>query len=169
MKSKLTGIFLLIGLLVWGGCGNAAAPEQDLATVEDWLPLRIGEAALEVQFAVTPAERQQGLMFREELGENRGMLFVFESGEPRGFYMKNTPIPLRIGYFRPDGELREIRRLFPHDLNTVRSRDQDIQFALEVNPEWFRENEIRPGAYLNLEDVRTGLEQRGFAPADFGL
>lgn len=169
MKHLSRRYWLLLAILLWTGCGNSAPQQETLAGPEDWLPLQVGNATLQVQFAVISAERQQGLMFREELGTEEGMLFVFEDAQRRSFYMKNTPIPLQIGFFRADGELREIRRLFPHDLNSVNSRDPDIQFALEVNPGWFRDNEVRPGAFLNLEDVRDGLRRRGFDPANYGL
>jgi uncharacterized membrane protein (UPF0127 family) len=92
---------------------------------------------LQVEVALTPAEKQQGLMFRKELPENQGMLFVFSQPQRVSFWMANTAIPLDVGFFTADGNLQEVYSLKPYDLNPVSSKHNNIQYALEVNRGWF--------------------------------
>ena len=60
----------------------------------------------------TPAERAQGLMFRESMPEDHGMLFDFETEQPVAFWMKNTPTPLDILFIRADGTVARIAVTF---------------------------------------------------------
>ncbi|HTX66048.1 MAG TPA: DUF192 domain-containing protein, partial [Opitutaceae bacterium] len=83
--------------------------------------------------------------------------------------MRNTPLPLDIGYFSPDGELKEIYPMYPFDEITVGSRDRHLLFALEMRQGWYAANGVRPGARLDLAAVKAALQDRGVAPADFGL
>ena len=86
-------------------------------------------------------------MFRESMDEDEGMFFVFESGSSQRFWMKNTRIPLDIGYISSDGVLIEIHKGKPYDLSGVPSHSNDIKFVLELNA----------GAYKSLEFV-LGIE-----------
>jgi uncharacterized protein len=159
-------------LLLLAACGGkeakpgaAAAPK----TVEDFFPIKIDDRTVRMQVAALPAEVQRGLMFRKSLGADEGMLFVFTRPQPLGFYMRNTTVPLDIGYLDAKGELREIYPLHPLDERTVRSRAPDLQFALEVNQGWFKRNGVAPGAKLDLKAVAEALRARGLQPEQAGL
>eukprot|EP00928_Gymnodinium_smaydae_P005012 TRINITY_DN11725_c0_g1_i3.p1 TRINITY_DN11725_c0_g1~~TRINITY_DN11725_c0_g1_i3.p1 ORF type:complete len:210 (+),score=40.79 TRINITY_DN11725_c0_g1_i3:99-728(+) len=115
--------------------------------------------------AVTPEEMQRGLMFRRSLSEDEGMLFIF--GEPRqgSMWMKNTSVPLDVGWFTKDGVLREVQALVPYDLTSRRSLRKDISYALEVPQGFFGKHKLAPGKaaiYGNelqaalLESLKTG-------------
>lgn len=145
---------------------NIAAPAL---TVHDWLPLTINDIVIRAQFAITPSEMARGLMQRHELGENDGMLFLYEQPRQMSFWMKNTPLPLDIGYFTSDGTLREVYRMFPYDTTAVSSVGTNIQFALEMNQGWFARNGLKPGAKLNMDEVKENIRQRGHDPARYGL
>lgn len=93
--------------------------------------------SLQVEIASTPAEQQKGLMFRQELPENQGMLFTYNQPQRVSFWMANTAIPLDVGFFTADGKLQEVHSLKPFDLTSVSSKRNDIQYALEVNHGWF--------------------------------
>ncbi len=109
--------------------------------------LRAGGVELEVEVADTPETRARGLMERTELGERQGMLFVFESSEPRSFWMKNTPLPLSIAYVDRELVIREIHRMEPLSLEPVESR-YPARYALELNRGAFERLGIRVGDRL---------------------
>jgi uncharacterized membrane protein (UPF0127 family) len=162
---------LLIGMaLLLAGCTRSepetAAPPK---TVEDYFVINVGDRPVRMQLAVSEPEMQRGLMHRRELGRDDGMLFVYLRGTPLSFWMRNTSLPLDIGYFTPTGELAEIYPLYPYDETRVSSRGSNLQFALETNQGWFRDNEVRLGAKLDLKALAAALRARGIAPKQFGL
>ena len=98
-----------------------------------------------------------------------GMLFVFETPQARGFWMKNTYIPLDIAYMTSDGVIREIYPMYPLNENSVRSVRADISIALEMNQGWFAENGVELGDALMLEPVIDLIERRGLSPSGFSI
>jgi uncharacterized membrane protein (UPF0127 family) len=153
------------------GCreeGNLPARREGLG-FDSWFRLHLGETVLQVQLAVTPEEKAKGLMFREELAEGHGMLFAFQNPGPQRFWMRNTRIPLDIGYFSPDGVLKEIHAAQPFDESGCPSRSDNIKIVLELNQGAFRAAKQSPGAKLNLNDIALALEKRGFSSQQFGI
>lgn len=144
--------------------GTDAARDAAPKTVDDRFAIRIGDRTVQMQIAALPAELQKGLMFRKEMGEDEGMLFVFMTAQPQGFWMRNTILPLDIGYLDPTGELREIYPMYPHDERPVNSRSRNIQFCLEMNQGWFARSGVKPGARLDLKAVAAALKARGLRP-----
>ncbi len=160
----------LVGLALLTACGGSDAVKNAAPkTVDDRFAIKIGGRTVQMQIAALPAELQKGLMFRKTMGEDEGMLFVFTTPQPQGFYMRNTTLPLDIGYIGPDGELKEIYPLYPLDERTVKSRSRQIQFCLEMNQGWFKRNEVKPGAKLDLKAVAEALKARGLKPETAGL
>jgi uncharacterized membrane protein (UPF0127 family) len=129
----------------------------------------LSEQELAVELAFTDAVRQRGLMFRDSMDEAHGMLFVFERPERLSFWMRNTRIPLDIGFFDSDGVLREIHPLYPFDETAVQSRSNRVQFALEVNRGWFARHGVQPGAQLDLDRIAAAMIALGGDPSQFGL
>ncbi|MEX0324779.1 MAG: DUF192 domain-containing protein [Puniceicoccaceae bacterium] len=152
-------------------CACSPEEEQPTATVsiDAWLPLSVDDREIEVQVAITSAELRKGLMYRESLGTDQGMLFPYNQPQIMTFWMANTPIPLDIGFFDSEGVLIEIHRMYPFDTNRTVSRSEAAQFGLEMNRGWFASNGLFPGARLNLEQVSSALRQRGVNPRDYGL
>lgn len=94
----------------------------------------VGDRRLLVAVADTPALRARGLMDVTDLGDLDGMLFVFDRSRPVAFWMKNTLIPLRVGYFGPDGVLFQIEAMEPcltDDCPTYPSSGE-VRWALEI-------------------------------------
>lgn len=162
---------LAAALVLLAACGGGekkaavAAPQP----ADTYFPIKIGDRTVRMQIAALPNETQQGLMFRKELGPDDGMLFIFTRPQQLGFYMRNTTIPLDIGYLDAKGVLREVYPLHPLDERSVVSRARDLQFALEVNQGWFRRNGVAPGARLDLAAVAAALRARGLKPEAAGL
>ena len=108
-----------------------------------------------VEIADTPEERERGLMFREELGENEGMLFVYEEESPRSFWMKNTLIPLDIIFLDSNMEVINIEKADP-ELNTsdpnLESYDSEspARYVLEINQNRSEEIGLEKGDELSL-------------------
>ena len=81
------------------------------------------EIPLSIELALTPAQQAKGLMFRTEMADNQGMLFVFQNEGPRSFWMKNTFIPLDMIFIKRNGEVLSIHEnSIPHDLTPVKSK-----------------------------------------------
>jgi uncharacterized membrane protein (UPF0127 family) len=108
-------------------------------------------------------------MHRDELETDNGMLFLFEAPGTRSFWMKNTRIPLDIGYFDSGGRLLEIHRLYPYDETPVDSRSDQILIAIETNQGWYQSNGIKPDAQLDMDALKAALSERGFNPAAYPL
>ena len=92
-----------------------------------------GEVTLAIEIADEPNERSQGLMFRESLPENSGMLFIYPAPRIASFWMKNTRIPLDMLFIDVDGEITSIaRETVPFSLTPVRSTEP-VKFILEID------------------------------------
>lgn len=156
-------------VLFQSGCRAEEPLSDEAADVHTWMPLQVGGVAIEAQLAITTPEMQRGLMHRDSLPENGGMLFLYASARRVSFWMANTRIPLDIGYFNSAGELLEIHRLTPFDTDPVPSHSGAVRFALEMNRGWFASNGVRPGARLDLDLLREAIRRRGVDPQVYGL
>ena len=105
---------------------------------------------LNAELAVTPAEREKGLMFRKFLKENDGMLFIFEVEQKLNFWMKNTLIPLDIAYINKDGFINEIYSMKALDVSVTYNSMKPAMYALEVNSGWFEKHNIKTGSKIEL-------------------
>ena len=131
--------------------------------------LNFSGVSLKVEVAALPEERELGLMFRNSLKENEGMLFVFKEGSGQRFWMKNTRIPLDIGYLSTSGVLLEVHKAKPYDLSGVPSRSQDIKFVLELNAGGYKKLGIKIGSRISLKVISELLIQRGIDPLMYNL
>jgi uncharacterized membrane protein (UPF0127 family) len=118
--------------------------------------LRLGEHTLTVELASTPDQWYRGLMHREHLGDDEGMLFVYPDSQPRSFWMKNTFIPLSVGLFDADRRLVEILHLDPprsvmQVTLPVTVSQRPARYALEVRQGWFADHAIAVGAVFELQ------------------
>ena len=106
----------------------------------------IEETSLEVEIANTPYLRQKGLMGRDHLDEDKGMLFLFITSSIQTFWMKNTLIPLSIAFIRRDGTISEILDMEPDSFNG-RFKEyvskEAVPYVLEVNQGWFQSHGIK--------------------------
>ena len=92
-----------------------------------------------------------GLMFRESLDVNSGMLFIFDDVQKQSFHMTETKIPLDIAFIREDGIIESIKELEPFDESPVHS-EGEVLCALEVNRGWFAENNVEVGDEIDIEE-----------------
>ncbi|MEW6303008.1 MAG: DUF192 domain-containing protein [Verrucomicrobiota bacterium] len=115
------------------------------------LKLRVSGKEIVAELAIRDRERMTGMMYRESMGEDEGMLFVFEFPHRAAFWMKNTKVPLSAAYIDPEGVIQEIHDLEPGNLASVEARSDRIQYVLEMNRDWFKRNNIAPGALIVTE------------------
>jgi uncharacterized membrane protein (UPF0127 family) len=131
--------------------------------------IQVAEKKLLLELAITPEKREKGLMYRDDLQSGEGMIFVFESPQPMRFWMKNTRIPLDIGYFSPDGRLKELHRGKPFDLSGMPSRSNFLQFVIELNAGDYKKLGICLGDKIDLPALAKAISQSGQDPSRYGL
>ena len=152
--------FTLALFLLFIGC----APQEPVSAPESsdiYFPISIAGKTLQLQLALTQSEQSKGLMHRNSMPTDHGMLFLFKQPAPRSFWMRNTLIPLDLAYFDTSGRLLEIHALYPYDENGVSSRSQEVLIAIETNRGWFARNKIVTGAQIDLEALSLSLSRRG--------
>lgn len=181
MKTPFGLVAVSLLTLALGGCakgGEGAPPpraEAKTATAAEaqganaWFPLTVGDKALRVQVVVTQDEQARGLMGRRDLGPDDGMVFVYPFPQQMSFWMRNTPTPLDIGFFREDGTLGEVYPMYPFDETPVRSSAADYTLALEVNQGWFAKHGLEPGAKIDHSQLASALWARGFSPSRYAV
>ncbi len=109
--------------------------------------LSAGMHLMDVQLAQSPQERQIGLMFRREMPQHEGMLFVFEQPATQCFWMRNTLIPLTAAFVADDGTIVNLADMKPQTDDSHCSR-QPVRFVLEMNQGWFAKRNIQAGYKL---------------------
>ena len=92
-----------------------------------------------------------GLMFRESLDTNSGMLFIFDESAKQSFHMTETRIPLDIAFITEEGIIESIKELEPFEESPVAS-EGEVLYALEVNRGWFAENNVEVGDEIQIEE-----------------
>lgn len=108
-----------------------------------------GADTVVAEVAATTEERQEGLMYRDEVPDGTGMLFVFEDSRPRAFWMANTYVALDIAYMDPSFRVVDIIAMEPLVTESYPS-DAAAMFALEVRQGWFEERGIGVGAQAEI-------------------
>ena len=112
------------------------------------IELTAGIHVIRAEVAASEAHRQQGLMHRDKLAQNNGMLFVFDGPAKVCMWMKNTRIPLSVAFIDSDGKIANIEDMKPQSLESHCGKKL-VRYALEMNRGWFREKNIKPGNMIN--------------------
>ena len=115
-------------------------------------PLKIKGHSVRVEVAVTEEEKRTGLMFRRSLGENSGMIFVYENEGRWAMWMKNTYVPLSVAFIDRSGRILNIEDMQPLTEDSHQAAGP-AKYALEMNQGWFARHGIGKG------DKVQGLEQ----------
>lgn len=139
--------------------GSAAAETGPPALAGDALQDRLpppGRAwvifdndTVQAEIARTPEERARGLMYREDLPEGEGMLFIFPDSQIRSFWMSNTFVPLDIAYIDEELRIVDIQAMEPETTDSHPSA-RPAMFALEVPMGWFERTGIGVGAQATV-------------------
>lgn len=116
--------------------------------------IQIGSKKITVEIANTPQQQQRGLMYREKMAADAGMLFIFDQEQPLNFWMKNTYINLSIAYIGKNKKIVDIQDMkatsaIDTQWSTYPSAKPGM-YALEMNQGWFTKNHIKIGDLLVL-------------------
>jgi uncharacterized membrane protein (UPF0127 family) len=106
--------------------------------------LSAGMHVIQAEVAATSESRTIGLMNRNSLAPNHGMLFVFEQANVQCFWMRNTLIPLSIAYLDADGTIVNIADMAPQS-DQSHCSNKPVRFALEMDQGWFTARGLSPG------------------------
>jgi uncharacterized protein len=112
------------------------------------IKISAGMHQIDTQLAMTPVERQIGLMNRSSMPAHEGMLFVFEEPTKQCFWMKNTLLPLTAAFIADDGTIVNLEDMKPQTLESHCST-KEVRYVLEMNQGWFAKRGIKPGSKLS--------------------
>jgi uncharacterized protein len=138
-------LLALVCALVTSAAWSQGEPQNLAATT-----LKVGMHSIRAQLAITPQQRQIGLMHRREMPSHEGMLFVFDEPSRQCFWMRNTLIPLTIAYLADDGTVVNLADMQPQSDESHCSA-KPVRFALEMNQGWFAKRGIKPGTRIGGE------------------
>ena len=139
--------WLQLAVMLLGFTGSFAVSAQQPQMQLPRTKLSAGMHLLDVQLAQTPQERQIGLMFRKEMPQHEGMLFVFEQPATQCFWMRNTLIPLTAAFVADDGTIVNLADMKPQNDDSHCSV-KPVRFVLEMNQGWFTKRNIQAGYKL---------------------
>ncbi len=125
---------LAVLLLAWTTLPHAA----------QLLELRIGKHSLQAEYVATSEERRRGLMGRQQLAADHGMLFRFDQMQRHCLWMKSTPLPLSAAFIDEGGVIVDVIDLEPLS-ESIRCSREPARYALEVNQGWFEARGAGPG------------------------
>ena len=142
---RITAFLLLVVAALAGQTAIAQdAPQTTLPRIK----LSAGMHQITAQVAQTPEQRQIGLMFRKEMPQVEGMLFVFEQANQQCFWMKNTLLPLTAAFVAEDGTIVNLADMKPQTTDSHCSA-KPVRYVLEMNQGWFDKKGIKAGAVLS--------------------
>ena len=127
----------LFGALL-AGTASLAAPAASA------LDLTVGIHLISAEVARTDEQRERGLMFRESMPTNHGMLFVFDQDGKQCMWMRNTPLPLAVAFLDADGTIANVEEMRPNT-DSIHCSVRPVRYALEMNAKWFEQRKIKAG------------------------
>jgi uncharacterized membrane protein (UPF0127 family) len=138
MRHALAAILALAA----GAAAAQGQPQMNLPVVQ----LQAGMHSIRAQVA-TGFNVYTGLMWRREMPQHEGMLFVYDTPAVHCFYMRNTYLPLSIAFIADDGSIVNIRDMKPLTEDS-HCADKPVRYALEMNQGWFATRKIGPGSKI---------------------
>jgi uncharacterized membrane protein (UPF0127 family) len=142
-RSLLLRIILAAASAASFGAMAQDEPQMDLPRTT----LSAGMYQIDTQVAATSEQRQIGLMFRKEMPQHEGMLFIFDQPAPQCFWMKNTLLPLTAAFVDDKGVITNLADMKPQTTDSHCST-KPVRFVLEMNQGWFAKKGIKAGAKL---------------------
>jgi len=142
--TRFLAICLFLAAFWSGPVAAQPAPQMNLPRTT----LSIGIHQLQVQVAQTPEQHATGLMYRTDMPQQEGMLFVFGAPSQQCFWMKNTLIPLTAAFLADDGTIVNLEDMQAQTTQSHCSA-KPVRFVLEVNQGWFAKKGLKAGSKLS--------------------
>ena len=136
-----------LSTLLWLAAAASAQPAGGAPQRLPAITLQAGMHNIRAELALTPEQRQIGLMYRRDLASHEGMLFVFEEATPQCFWMRNTPTALTIAFLNDDGSIVNLADMKPFDESSHCSA-KPVRLVLEMHQGWFAKRGIKSGFKL---------------------
>ena len=136
-------LLLIAGSLTAFNAMGQGSPQMNLPRVT----LNAGMHLIQAQVAQDFEQRQIGLMWRKDMPQNEGMLFVFEQASVQCFWMRNTLLPLTAAFVADDGTIVNLVDMKPQSDDSHCSK-KPVRFVLEMNRGWFAKKGIKEGSKL---------------------
>jgi uncharacterized membrane protein (UPF0127 family) len=143
---------LLVALVCAGACHTQAAPTMSLPTGAVRFETPRGPWVVRVEIASTDATRERGLMFRRDLPQDRGMIFVFQTTEEHAFWMHNTLIGLDMIFLGEDRSVVGVVTAAPQT-DTLRSVHKPSRYVVEVSAGEAAAHAVGPGTRAVFVDI----------------
>ncbi len=142
-RSVFCAIALAWLVLLPGARADAQDRGARLPTVE----LNAGIHLIHAELAATESARVLGLMYRDQLAPNHGMLFVFDERAPHCMWMRNTPLALSVAFLDDDGSIANVEEMKPAT-DTTHCARHPVRYALEMEAQWFSRHGLQAGGRL---------------------
>lgn len=150
-KMKLITLFSFLFFLSCSSSAKDLQPEIKFETAE----IEVGPKKITVELAKTSVQQAKGLMYRDGLEKDKGMLFIFPVEQQLSFWMKNTYIDLSIAYIDKNLkiiDIQDMKATSPVETGEPKTypSKKPAQYALEMTQGWFKKSNIKVGDHLKL-------------------
>ena len=139
----LVNYLIPLALVLAGPALAQDAPQLNLPRIQ----ITAGIYQIDAQVAQAPEQRTTGLMFRREMPQQEGMLFIFEQPSGLCFWMKNTVLPLTAAFVADDGTIVNLADMKPQTTDS-HCATKPVRYVLEMNLGWFTKRGIKAGSKL---------------------
>lgn len=143
IRRLLLAAALMAALPTFAQKEPVGAPQLNLPRTS----ISVGMLRIDAQVARTPQHREIGLMYRREMPQHEGMLFIFDQPGTQCFWMRNTLIPLTAAFVEDDGTIVNLADMKPLD-ETSHCSSRPVRYVLEMNQGWFEKRNVRAGVKL---------------------
>jgi uncharacterized membrane protein (UPF0127 family) len=161
-------VCLILAAVVGVGCNQQSAPSAPIANIPATPPgmpplpthaqpklqtikLWMGSEEVTAELALTEMQQRVGMMYRTNIEENSGMLFVFAGPSRQSFWMANCPSSLAGAYIDPNGHILELLDMHAQDTNSIVAKTANVQYVLEMKEGWFKRHNIGEGTLIRTE------------------
>jgi uncharacterized membrane protein (UPF0127 family) len=142
---RLASLVLFISI---GGCEQQPGTTQPAST-QPTVAMKIGSRTFNLEIAKTHEEQERGLMKRDSMPQDHGMIFVFATEEPLTFWMKDTRFALDILFLDSHGKVVSSFQMKPYDLSNT-SSEFPAQYAIELNAGAVKDAGAKVGDVLDV-------------------